>query len=330
MSKSGLFAHFGSKEELQLATIETASSLFTETVIEPALEAPTGLEQLRQLAEGFLQHVQGGVYPGGCFFASVAAELDTHPGPVRDLAVRVIEEWYGQLRRPSSWRSRKVTSSPTGFRAAHLRAGLLPAVGKRPVRDHSGPDADAARSPRDRASLGRSRAPLSDTSFQTDRLTITALAVDDADELVGVLGDPRLHEFIGGAPASLDELRDRYRGLVAGSRDPAELWLNWIVRTLDTGTAIGTLQATISTASDGRTRAHVAWVIGLEWQGQGYAAEAAGGLVEWLAGCGVDEVLANIHPDHHASGGVARRAGLHPTGERRDGETVWRFGPPTS
>ncbi len=98
MSKSGLFAHFGSKEELQLATIETASSLFTETVIEPALEAPTGLEQLRQLAEGFLQHVQGGVYPGGCFFASVAAEVDTHPGPVRDLAVKVIEEWYGQLR----------------------------------------------------------------------------------------------------------------------------------------------------------------------------------------------------------------------------------------
>ncbi len=98
MSKSGLFAHFGSKEELQLATIDTASALFTETVIDPALEAPTGLEQLQQLAERFLQHVQGGIYPGGCFFASVAAEVDTHPGPVRDLAVKVIEEWYGQLR----------------------------------------------------------------------------------------------------------------------------------------------------------------------------------------------------------------------------------------
>lgn len=98
MSKSGLFAHFGSKEELQLATIDTASTLFTETVIEPAMAAPTGLEQLRQLAERFLQHVQGGIYPGGCFFASVAAEVDTHPGPVRDLAVKVIEEWYGQLR----------------------------------------------------------------------------------------------------------------------------------------------------------------------------------------------------------------------------------------
>jgi AcrR family transcriptional regulator len=97
MSKSGLFAHFGSKEELQLATIETASALFSEQVIEPALVAPTGLERLRQLAEGFLRYVEGGVYPGGCFFASVAAEMDTHPGPVRDLAVEVVDDWRQQL-----------------------------------------------------------------------------------------------------------------------------------------------------------------------------------------------------------------------------------------
>ncbi len=97
MSKSGLFAHFGSKEELQLATIETASTLFTEQVIEPASLAPTGLERLRQLAENFLRHVEGNVYPGGCFFASVASEMDTHPGPVRDLAVQLTEEWFQQL-----------------------------------------------------------------------------------------------------------------------------------------------------------------------------------------------------------------------------------------
>jgi AcrR family transcriptional regulator len=97
MSKSGLFAHFGSKQELQLATIETASDLFTEQVIEPASVGPTGLERLRALAEGFLRYVEGGVYPGGCFFASVAAEMDTHPGPVRDLAVQVVGEWLGQL-----------------------------------------------------------------------------------------------------------------------------------------------------------------------------------------------------------------------------------------
>jgi AcrR family transcriptional regulator len=97
MSKSGLFAHFGSKEELQLATIETATALFEEQVIEPASRASTGLERLRNLAEGFLAHVEGRVFPGGCFFASIAAEMDTHPGPVRDRAVQLTEEWFAQL-----------------------------------------------------------------------------------------------------------------------------------------------------------------------------------------------------------------------------------------
>ena len=96
MSKSGLFAHFGSKEELQVATVEAASALFTEQVIEPAHAAPTGIERLRQLADNFLRYVEG-VYPGGCFFASIAAEMDTRPGPVRDLAVQLTDEWLGQL-----------------------------------------------------------------------------------------------------------------------------------------------------------------------------------------------------------------------------------------
>jgi AcrR family transcriptional regulator len=98
MSKSGLFAHFGSKEELQLATIETASVLFDEQVVEPGLAAPTGVERLRELAERFLRHVEDDVFPGGCFFASVAAEMDTRPGPVRDLAVEVVGEWMGTLQ----------------------------------------------------------------------------------------------------------------------------------------------------------------------------------------------------------------------------------------
>ena len=95
MSKSGLFAHFGSKEELQLATVETASDLFDEIVIDPALVAPTGIERLRSLCENYLRHVEGDVYPGGCFFASVAAELDTRRGPVRDRAVEVVGDWLG-------------------------------------------------------------------------------------------------------------------------------------------------------------------------------------------------------------------------------------------
>ena len=72
MSKSGLFAHFGSKEELQLATIETARGLFNELVIEPASHAPTAYGRLELLIEKFLQHVEDKVYPGGCFFVSVA------------------------------------------------------------------------------------------------------------------------------------------------------------------------------------------------------------------------------------------------------------------
>jgi AcrR family transcriptional regulator len=95
MSKSGLFAHFGSKEELQLATIETASEIFAEYVTTPALEAPTALGRLRALAEGFLQHVEDDIFPGGCFFASVAAELDTRPGPVRDRAMAFVATWTG-------------------------------------------------------------------------------------------------------------------------------------------------------------------------------------------------------------------------------------------
>jgi AcrR family transcriptional regulator len=97
MSKSGLFAHFGSKEELQLATIETAAAIYAEQVMEPATGVEDGLERLRLLAEAFLHHVESQVYPGGCFFASVAAELDTQPGPARDMALGLIDEWMAAL-----------------------------------------------------------------------------------------------------------------------------------------------------------------------------------------------------------------------------------------
>ena len=102
MSKSGLFAHFGSKEELQLATVETASEIFDELVIGPAVAAPNGVERIRALTEGFLRHVEVAVFPGGCFFASVAAELDTRSGPVRDMALAVVAEWIGMLEQAVS------------------------------------------------------------------------------------------------------------------------------------------------------------------------------------------------------------------------------------
>ena len=93
MSKSGLFAHFGSKEELQLATIETAHTLFHELVIEPALVATTALGRLKMLIELFLRHVENKVYPGGCFYVSVGAELGAQTGPVRDEALALSAEW---------------------------------------------------------------------------------------------------------------------------------------------------------------------------------------------------------------------------------------------
>jgi AcrR family transcriptional regulator len=97
MSKSGLFAHFRSKEELQLATIETADAIFRAEVVDPALRAPTGIARLRGLCEAFLAHLERGVFPGGCFFASVAAEVDTHPGPVHDRAMATVASWVSGL-----------------------------------------------------------------------------------------------------------------------------------------------------------------------------------------------------------------------------------------
>jgi AcrR family transcriptional regulator len=99
MSKSGLFAHFGSKEELQLATIDAASAVYDDVVVRPALSAPSAAERLRRLPENFLRHIEDDVFPGGCFFASVAAEMDTHPGPVRDRAVQFTQAWSGLLVR---------------------------------------------------------------------------------------------------------------------------------------------------------------------------------------------------------------------------------------
>jgi len=78
-----------------------------------------------------------------------------------------------------------------------------------------------------------------DTTIFTERLALSAITVGDADELVGVLSDDHLHEFIGGRPATLDELRQRYRDLVAGSNEPSEIWLNWIVRRTSTRSQLG-------------------------------------------------------------------------------------------
>ena len=98
MSKSGLFAHFKSKEELQLATVEAANKLFDEQVTEPASQATNGLERLRRLVVGYLAYLEVETFPGGCFFASTLAEMDTQPGPVRDRLVAFLGDWLGRLQ----------------------------------------------------------------------------------------------------------------------------------------------------------------------------------------------------------------------------------------
>jgi AcrR family transcriptional regulator len=89
LSKSGLFAHFKSKEQLQLAVVERAADLYSERVVRPALKAPRGEPRVRALFDHQLRWATGDLaLPGGCFFASVAAELDdAPPGPVRDRVV---------------------------------------------------------------------------------------------------------------------------------------------------------------------------------------------------------------------------------------------------
>ena len=84
ISKSGLYAHFGSKQELQLATIEEADRIFHLEVIEPAMSASEGLPRLVALCDSFFDHLRRRTFPGGCFFAGAVLEMGTRPGPVKE------------------------------------------------------------------------------------------------------------------------------------------------------------------------------------------------------------------------------------------------------
>ncbi|HLZ73273.1 MAG TPA: TetR/AcrR family transcriptional regulator [Dehalococcoidia bacterium] len=97
ISKSGLFAHFGSKEELQLATLDAAAAAFDRAAVQPALEAEPGLPRLLRLCDGWLGFTDGSVFRGGCFFAAAAADFDGRPGPVRDRVASIMRGWLGSL-----------------------------------------------------------------------------------------------------------------------------------------------------------------------------------------------------------------------------------------
>jgi AcrR family transcriptional regulator len=93
LSKSGVFALFGSKEELQLATVRAAIKIYAQYVVGPTLDIPPGLDRLRQLCDNWIAYSQQRVFPGGCFFYSVTAEFDARPGPVRDALARARRSW---------------------------------------------------------------------------------------------------------------------------------------------------------------------------------------------------------------------------------------------
>jgi AcrR family transcriptional regulator len=113
MSKSGVFAHFGSKQDLQLATIGAAAERFRTAVIEPALSAPDGAPRLRAMADAYLAHLEGEDYSGGCFWAATSAEYDDRPGPVRDAIVAALDSWLGELERQA-----RIAGSPDPGRFA--------------------------------------------------------------------------------------------------------------------------------------------------------------------------------------------------------------------
>lgn len=97
MSKSGLYAHFKSKEELELATIAAAAEIFENDVIRRVPENLRGTARVMALSEAFLEHLARRVYPGGCFFATVAAQLAPRPGPARDRVSKLQGEWIAQF-----------------------------------------------------------------------------------------------------------------------------------------------------------------------------------------------------------------------------------------
>jgi AcrR family transcriptional regulator len=97
MSKSGLFAHFGSKQELQLATVDHAAAVFVREVIAPARAAPKGLARVWALCDHMIGYSERQVFPGGCFFATASFEFKKRPGPVRDRILEMLRSWLSYL-----------------------------------------------------------------------------------------------------------------------------------------------------------------------------------------------------------------------------------------
>lgn len=162
------------------------------------------------------------------------------------------------------------------------------------------------------------------TVIATDLLRLEPLAVHHATEMVETLSSPELYTHIGGTSPTLTDLEHLYTRQSAGTSPDGDAgWLNWIIRDAIRSITIGYVQATV-TRADARNQADIAWVIGTDHQGQGFATEAARAMIDWLADHHVTELRASIHPDNAVSNRVAERLGLHPTDAIDDGEAIWQ------
>jgi len=121
ISKSGLYAHFGSKEQLQLEVIQAAGAIVEREVVLPALEEPEGLSRLEATIANFFSYVERLVFPGGCFFSSLLAEVDARPGPIHEVVAagqkQASAEWVGLVReaQASGELNRKADADQIGF-----------------------------------------------------------------------------------------------------------------------------------------------------------------------------------------------------------------------
>jgi RimJ/RimL family protein N-acetyltransferase len=134
----------------------------------------------------------------------------------------------------------------------------------------------------------------SDDHIVATRIELTPITPADAADMVEVLSGAEPYTFIGGSAPSLNELRERYIRLAVGRPpDGQQEWYNWVIRYRFDGQAMGTVQATVF---DDEQRAKIAWIVGLRWQRQRYATEAAQALVDWLDNRGVPYITAHVHP----------------------------------
>jgi RimJ/RimL family protein N-acetyltransferase len=135
--------------------------------------------------------------------------------------------------------------------------------------------------------------PPLDDSVRTARLVLVPIAATDADEMAAIVADERLYWFTGGEPGTVESLRATLGRLAEDRAADRAAQLNWVVRRRADRVAVGMLQAVFS---GGGRAAEISWLVGVPWQGQGLASEAAIAVVSWLETQGVEQVTAWIRP----------------------------------